>query len=355
MSLHAVIAGWLLAKPSGANTRLLALLRHIGPLLGHGERVTVLHRANFAPPRLHPSIQFQAIAIPAAPTFRRALAERRLLGNALRSLGASVLDHGFLPVPFVPCPVVLTIHDLRDADGHGRSAKQLSRWLLRRSLARVHTVLVPSLFTKAQLLEQAPGTRIVVAPNGVTMPECAALPHEDGYLLHVGHLERRKNLAVLLYALAMLPMSARPNLRLIGADAGAQNSLRALTKKLGLVANVQFLGVVDDAEVTRQYAAARAVVVPSHYEGFGLAALDGLANGKPVLVSAAGALPELVCKSGIVLPPDDARAWASAIAALPAPTAEATQKRRARASSFAWPRTAELVLAAWRTAATHPH
>ena len=54
MTLHVAVSGWLLGPHSGANRRLLALLAHTGPLLGEGERVTVLHRADFAPPALRP-------------------------------------------------------------------------------------------------------------------------------------------------------------------------------------------------------------------------------------------------------------------------------------------------------------
>ena len=50
MSLHVAVSGWLLGPPSGANRRLLALLRALGPLLAPDERITALHRADFAPP-----------------------------------------------------------------------------------------------------------------------------------------------------------------------------------------------------------------------------------------------------------------------------------------------------------------
>src|SRR5262249_61578853 len=101
MSLHVAVSGWLLGPPSGANTRLLALLRELGPLLGEREQLTVLHGAAFAPPSLHPRIAWHAVAIPPAPTWRRVLKERAMLPRLLQQLGADLLDHGLLPLPRV--------------------------------------------------------------------------------------------------------------------------------------------------------------------------------------------------------------------------------------------------------------
>lgn len=351
MSLHIATAGWLLGAHSGANTRLLALLRAVAPLLAPDERITVLHRPDYIPPKVHEQVHWSPLAIPAGPTWRRIATERRLLAPRLQQLGANVLDHGFLPVPEVPCPVVLTIHDLRDADGHGRRPTTLARWLLRRSVLRTHTVLVPSEFTATRLRELAPRTRIVVAHNGVELPPTPNPERDEGYLLHVGHLEARKNLAMLLHALAALPATSCPTLRLVGADAGEGRRLRELAAQLGIADRVAFLGQISDDAVQAQYAAARAVVVPSRYEGFGFAALDALAHGKPILVSDQGALAEVVGTLGTVLPANDPTAWATAIQPLPAHDANAALARRERASSFAWATTAAAVLATWRTAA----
>src|SRR5262249_46231251 len=195
------VSGWLLGAPSGANARLLGLLRAIGPLLGEGERVTVLHRSSFLPPPLHERIAWRTVATPAAPTWRRVLAEPRGLPALLRELGATLLDHALLPAPRVTCPVVLTIHDLRDADGFGRRPRWLARAVVRRSLARTHTVIVPSRFTAGRLAAIAAHPRVVVIGNGAALPAPAPPPHDGGYLLHVGHLEPRKNLELLLRAL----------------------------------------------------------------------------------------------------------------------------------------------------------
>ncbi len=147
-----------------------------------------------------------------------------------------------------------------------------------------------------------------------------------------------------------MPPNERPELRLVGRDAGDEKQLRQAASQLGVTDAVRFLGVVDDAELDRLLTGARAIVVPSTYEGFGFAALDGLAHGRPTLVADAGALPEVVGSAGVVLPPDDPRAWAGAIADTAVDATAAPARRRARAGEFGWQRAAAATVQLWREA-----
>lgn len=347
MNLHVAISGWLLGPHSGANRRLLGILEHLPPLLTDAERITVLHRADYSPPLL-PRIDWLPIAIPAGPVWRRVRAERRELARALQHLGANVLDHGFLPRPPAPIPCCLLLHDLRAAEGLTRWPRWLARRVLRRSCRNASAIVVPSQFTAARLRALvAPAVPVHVIGNGVVVPTPHTVPVRE-YLLHVGHIEPRKNLAVVLRALALLPRAERPPLHLVGRDAGSLAGLHALAVRLGIPDSLQWLGVRDEAGTAALYAAARAVVVPSHYEGFGLCALEGLAHGRPVLVASTGALPEVVGGCGTVIPPDDASAWAKAIATTDdAPLA--AEPRRRRAATFGWPTAASSMLAIWRS------
>lgn len=348
MTLHVGVSGWLLGPPSGANRRLLALLGELGALLAPDERITVLHRPDWSPPPL-PRIGWCPIEIAAGPTLRRVLGESRCVARTLQRLGVHVFDHGFLPLPDVPMQSCLLLHDLRAVDGFSRWPRWLARHALRNSAARAGAIVVPSAFTAARVRAVLGETTPVhIVPNGVDLPNLAPAPAPRGHLLHTGHLEPRKNLAVLLRALALLPPGERPPLELVGHDAGAGRALRALASRLRLGDAVHFRGRLPDAEVAVLYAAARAIVVPSFYEGFGLCALEGLAHGRPVLVAAAGALPEVVGPAGIPLPPDDPAAWARAIAATATDPPGAIPARRARAAQFAWPAAATRLLAVWR-------
>lgn len=349
MTLHVAVAGWLLGPPSGANRRLLQLVHHAARLLTAGERITVLHGEAFTPPAAA-GVQWQPIAIPPLPTLARARAEARLLPSMLRSLGVTVYDHGFLPLPDTGVPTCLLVHDTRAADGLTRWPRWLARAVLRRSLRAANAIVVPSAWTAQRLAALAPGCApATVVPNGVDLPPAGSPPPPrralpaTGYLLHTGHLEPRKNLDVVVRALHALPADHRPELWLAGRDAGGGE---ALARAPG----VRWFGAVDDDELPALYQHARAVVVPSRHEGFGLCALEGLAYGRPVLASDCGALPEVLGGQGCLLPPDDARAWAMAIDAVRSDGGEAAvAARRARAQQFSWPQAAAALLVRWRS------
>lgn len=349
--MHVAVSGWLLGTHSGANRRLCELLRHAAPLLADGERITLLHREGEPPRDLPDRIALRAIAIPGAPSWRRAACEWLRLGGALRELRATVCDHGFLPAPRVPCALALTVHDVRDADGFGTRSPLLARLALRRAAARAATIVVPSEFTERRVLAFAPRAKTVVVPNGADLVDPAALTTAKvvaSRLVHVGHLEPRKNLEVLVRALALADRERRHELWLVGADAGSGASLRALAHSLGVADRVVFTGPVADDALQDIYASAGAIVVPSSYEGFGLAALEGLAHGRPTLVADRGALPEVTGNAGIVLPSDDARAWAHAFATID-DSEPARLARRRRAAEFSWQRAARAMLDVWRS------
>jgi glycosyltransferase involved in cell wall biosynthesis len=115
-----------------------------------------------------------------------------------------------------------------------------------------------------------------------------------------------------------------------------------------LAGRVRTLGYVDDATRQRLYAEARMLVLPSVDEGFGLTALEALACGVPVVASAAGSLPEVVGRSGLLVDPGRPDAWTAALAAL---LDDGTARAQgllgpAHAAAFSWSATA----AATRTA-----
>jgi alpha-1,6-mannosyltransferase len=101
---------------------------------------------------------------------------------------------------------------------------------------------------------------------------------------------------------------------------------------------VRWLGHVADRErLAVLLATADLVVAPGPVETFGLAALEALASGTPVAVSAQSALPEVVGAAGAVVPGDDGRVWGAALAALADRLpAERRAAARARAERFPW-------------------
>lgn len=350
MTAHYTIATWAIdGPPSGARRRLEGLLSHIAPRLESDERLTVLHGSGANRLDLGRSVAWRQFGVPPAPTWRRAIEERRRLASILSSVGASMVELGTLPVPNgLPCPVSLTIHDVRDLDGWRR---RLPRWLarsvVRRSIRRAACVIVPSEFTAARLrAHDCEPSRTHVIPGGIDERQIRSGPRsEPAYVLHVGHLEPRKNLGLLLAAVAQA--HTRPELRLVGKDRGSGAVLRSRARSTGIEDRVHVHGDVDDDELARLYAGAAVVAIPSLYEGFGFPVLEGLAADRPTLISDRGALPEVAAGAAILAPGNDPSAWSRAIdTAIRSPASHPA--RHARARELDWDRAARATLSVWR-------
>ena len=186
--LHVVVAGWTFGTgPSGATRRQADLLRALPPHLRRGERVTVpVEDPVLGPPRPYPDVPFPILPFraPHLPTWRRVLAERRRLAKTLRERRADVLDLGTLPVhAHLPCPVVLTIHDLReDHPDFARRAGWFQRRVLARALGRARRVVVPETRTSTAKLGSLLG--FFRAADG--SPVVLNLIDTPGYLDFVG-------------------------------------------------------------------------------------------------------------------------------------------------------------------------
>jgi glycosyltransferase involved in cell wall biosynthesis len=119
----------------------------------------------------------------------------------------------------------------------------------------------------------------------------SAFALEPGYLLTVGTIEPRKDHVSLLRALDLVPHV--PQLVIAGQPGwNCSSILRAIQVQQAL-GRVRYLGRVDDRHLTALYKAARLLVYPSIYEGFGLPVLEAMACGCPVLCSWSSSLPEV--------------------------------------------------------------
>lgn len=136
-----------------------------------------------------------------------------------------------------------------------------------------------------------------------------------GFILCVGTLEPRKNIPMLLKAYAMLRLETAVDLPLVlvGGKGWLYEEIFATIDHLQLRPHVHHLQGVYDEQLAHLYHSAGLLVTPSHYEGFGLPALEAMHCGCPVVVSDRGSLPEVVGEAGIILDPDDPELWTGTI------------------------------------------
>lgn len=192
-------------------------------------------------------------------------------------------------------PFVVTLH------GSGSAGRFSDVELARRRPGLVRLLLRPAAAvicvseTVAEAMRAA-GVDCVVVPNGVRLPGEVAAPAEPPEVLYVGRLSPEKNVDTLVEALG--------DLNLVVAGDGP---LRELVPRA--------LGAVPHAEVERLLERASVVVAPCEREGFGLAAAEAMAFGRPVVAAAGGALLELVAdgETGVLVPPRDAPALRAAV------------------------------------------
>ncbi|GAC1430200.1 MAG: glycosyltransferase family 1 protein [Chloroflexota bacterium] len=139
----------------------------------------------------------------------------------------------------------------------------------------------------------------------------------EQFALYLGGGDRRKNVGVLLDALALPGSRGVPPLVVVAPARDSYSPLfpdwRGHAARLGLGERVRFVDWVDEADKPALYAAATVFCFPSVYEGFGLPPLEAMACGTPVLCSQATSLPEVVGSAGILLDPADPAAWAEAL------------------------------------------
>jgi glycosyltransferase involved in cell wall biosynthesis len=184
-----------------------------------------------------------------------------------------------------------------------------------------------------------------VVPNGADPPHPdpdrlrALLPPGDGPLLCVAaRLHPTKGVDVALSALRHLP---KARLAILG-DGPERASLEKLAGELGVLERAHFLGYRTDFAAI--VAGADLFLVPSRAEGFGLAALEAMGQGVPVVASRVGGLPEVVGDAGAFAAAGDPAALAAAVVAALQEREALAQRARERAALFTVQRMAEATL-----------
>ena len=214
------------------------------------------------------------------------------------------------------------IHDLDFLEHPERTRGEIRRdypRLARAHARRADAIVVPSRYTAGEVQRafDVARDRVFVCPPGV--PEWQEGPRRydrNGYLLFMGTLEPRKNVPGLLSAYAeLLARSSRiPRLVLAGRTGSDASEILHRISQPPLAGRVEHLGYVADSSRRQIFAGARAFVLPSLEEGFGMPVLEAMSLGIPVVASARGALPELVGDAGLLVNPAEPSSLVEALA-----------------------------------------
>lgn len=178
---------------------------------------------------------------------------------------------------------------------------------------------------------------------------------EEKNILFVGRLEPLKGLDVLFRAVAALEDLGNITLNVVGGDENSQEKarLQTLASRMKLTQNVRFIGSVRQDELPLHYNAADVCVLPSHYESFGLAALEAAACGRPVVASQVGGLPAIVRNgsTGFLVEPKHSDTMAERLCELLGDDmlrSRMGSAARAHAESLGWDRSADALLNRYR-------
>jgi glycosyltransferase involved in cell wall biosynthesis len=252
---------------------------------------------------------------------------------ALKRLGCDLVHiPNLFSIPrALPCPYVMTVHDMLDHMSRGREQNSLWRslhfQLTKRVLGGAARIFAVSNFTRNEIekLFEIPADRVEVIYNAIDerfLRGHASAADRDliarryqvtyPFLLYAGRISPHKNVVRMIEAFSALKTElekdgAYPELKLIiiGDDLSGNPDLRRTVVRSGVQNDVRFLGFIPIEVLRIFYDEAKVFVFPSLYEGFGLPPLEAMAHGTPVVTSNVSSLPEVVGNAAVLVNPEN--------------------------------------------------
>ncbi len=186
---------------------------------------------------------------------------------------------------------------------------QLKNWT-DYSIKNSQKIITISQFTKSEIVKYysvSPDKIVVVYPglNEIYLKKNTEKPIIPGnYLLFIGTIQPRKNIERLIDAFAQGPARQNSKLVIVGKKGWLYQSIFAKVKKLNLENKVQFLDYIPETDMPNIYQNAKAFILQSFYEGFGIPVVEAMASGIPTIISNTSSLPEVGGKASIYVDPD---------------------------------------------------
>ncbi|MBZ5571070.1 MAG: glycosyltransferase family 4 protein [Acidobacteriia bacterium] len=283
------------------------------------------------------------------------------------------IPHLFWMPRTLPCPYVMTVHDVLEHmyRAHDRSSlrRSLHFHLTRRVLRGAGRILAVSKFTRSEIekLFGIPGSRIEVVYNAIDERFLRGHASEADrqvlaerylvtypFLLYAGRISPHKNLLRIIEAFSALKGELEKEgkfsdlkLIIIGDELSKHPDLRRTVIRSGVQNDVRFMGFVPIEMLRVFYDAAKIFVFPSLYEGFGLPPLEAMAHGTPVVTSNTSSLPEVVGNAAVLVNPENVFEIMRALhrVLLDQPVREKLKQRSyEQAQKFSWDASARQIL-----------
>jgi len=275
-----------------------------------------------------PNVSITPTSVPSEGRLRKFVAGSRYWLNKYARDELDIFEVFHLPLTRkARGKTILTIHDLRGMDmENGVLDRTVFKKFLGRSLKTADHVVTVSDAMKNEILGFFPGIPISVIYNGLDTSGFEKVAESDmeafrikyglpeGFVLAVGHFEKRKNYLRLIDAMALLrDRGIVCPLLIIGNDSGERLAVKSRCNEANLADNVKTLSGLTDHEVCCAYKLCSLFVFPSSYEGFGIPILEAMAAQRPMVLSDLPVFREITQNKGIYFPHDDVEAMAHVI------------------------------------------
>ena len=260
-------------------------------------------------------------------------------------------------VPPTGAAALVSVHDLTMVRYPELCRPETLRFaaLVRRAVSRGAAVHADSVFVADEIRTWLPAADVHVVHPGIHAPGPATPRRPSGppWIVAVGTIEPRKDYPTLLRAFGELAGSTdRRELRLVivGQPGWGVDAFEAALSVLPEAARsrVDRRGYVADDERDRLLDGAAAFVYPSRYEGFGIAPLEAMARGVPVVATRAGSLPEVLGDAALLVDVGDASALAAALESVLDNPSPWTDRGRVWVEKYRWNDAAEAMASLYR-------
>jgi glycosyltransferase involved in cell wall biosynthesis len=321
---------------------------------------------------------FKAVSVLPGETLRGELQCRGVVKRLKCDL--THIPHLFYLPNRLPCPYVVTAHDLLDHMYRARSGSGFKRFLhfnmTRRVLKKAARIFAVSKFTKSEIVKlfgihpekiqvvyNAIDQRFLTGHASDADRQFLAARYQVAYpfVLYAGRISPHKNLVRIIEAFSALKadlvkQELYPDLKLIiiGDELSKHPDLRRTVVRGGVQNDVRFMGFVPIEVLRIFYDLAKVFVFPSLYEGFGLPPLEAMAHGTPVLTSNTSSIPEVVGNAAVIVNPENVFEISRALerVLLDQPLREKMRQRGyEQVKKFSWETSARRIIEAYQSVA----